>query len=192
MGARGGGGRVYFVGGGGGGRSGPRGGCGRGGGGGGGGGVAAAGRLAGGRPGGDGEGSETPFVVIAASDPANPYTLALENIERPVLSRPRGAGALLVTWAGEIALAVEGREGGRRISVANELAAADVTRAARALADYLEAGWSAARRRRPLLVEHIDGVPAAGSAHAEAFRRAGYRRETNGLRYWGAAGGDAT
>lgn len=78
---------------------------------------------------------DAPFVVMTTSDPANPYTLSLEGIERDPLSRPRGSGALLVMQAGRVALAVEGR--GKRIVTADWLSAAQVTEARRALAAHL-------------------------------------------------------
>jgi hypothetical protein len=68
---------------------------------------------------------------MATSDPANPYTLQLEGVERDPLSRPRGAGALLVMRAGRVALAVEGR--GKRIVAAEWLSPADEAEARRAL-----------------------------------------------------------
>jgi ATP-dependent Lhr-like helicase len=88
---------------------------------------------------------EAPFVVIASSDPANPYTLALEGIEREPLSRPRGSGALLVMRAGRVALAVEGR--GKRITVAEWLTAAESSDARRVLAEHVR-GERGARRLR--------------------------------------------
>lgn len=78
---------------------------------------------------------DSPFVVIAASDPANPYTLALEGIDRDSLSRPRGSGALLVMRAGRVALAVEGR--GKRIVAAEWLSPAEAIEARRVLAHHL-------------------------------------------------------
>ena len=81
------------------------------------------------------EGSESPFVVIAASDPANPYTLKLEGLDRDPLSRPRGAGALLVMKAGRVALAVEGR--GKRVIKADWLSEDDLAESRRVLLDHL-------------------------------------------------------
>jgi ATP-dependent Lhr-like helicase len=75
--------------------------------------------------------ADAPFTVMATSDPANPYTLQLEGVERDPLSRPRGAGALLVMRAGRVALAVEGR--GKRIVAAEWLSPADEAEARRAL-----------------------------------------------------------
>lgn len=78
---------------------------------------------------------DAPFTVMAASDPANPYTLTLEGLDRDPLARPRGAGALLVTRAGRVALAVEGR--GKRIVTAEWLSPEDVAEAKRALTEHL-------------------------------------------------------
>jgi ATP-dependent Lhr-like helicase len=79
--------------------------------------------------------NEAPFVVIATSDPANPYTLALDGTDRDPLSRPRGSGALLVMRAGRVALAVEGR--GKRIVTAEWLTPAEVADARRVLGEHL-------------------------------------------------------
>ncbi|MDQ6717973.1 MAG: DEAD/DEAH box helicase [Gemmatimonadota bacterium] len=75
------------------------------------------------------------FVVMAASDPANVYTLPLETIERDPLGRPRGSGALLVTSAGRVALSVEGR--GKRIVEAGWLSDEEASSARAALAEHL-------------------------------------------------------
>ncbi len=79
--------------------------------------------------------SEFPFVVMAASDPANPYTLALDGVDRDPLSRPRGSGALLVLRAGRVALAVEGR--GKRIVAAEWLSDDDAVLARASLVEHL-------------------------------------------------------
>ncbi|MEO6778530.1 MAG: hypothetical protein ABI194_03685, partial [Gemmatimonadaceae bacterium] len=78
---------------------------------------------------------DAPFCVLAASDPANPYTLALEGVDRDPLSRPRGSGALLVMRAGRVALAVEGR--GKRVTAAEWLSPADAAYARQALAAHV-------------------------------------------------------
>ena len=121
-----------------------------------------------------------PFVVMAASDPANPYSLPLERSDRDPLSRPRGAGALLVTRAGRIAISVEGR--GRRLLIADGLSSDDVTEAATMLAAHLTRNTRGGRMRG-FHVETIDGGPALGSSHLAALMAAGFRRETTGLRY---------
>jgi ATP-dependent Lhr-like helicase len=67
--------------------------------------------------------SSAPIVVIGASDPANVYSLQLENIERDPLSRPRGPGGLLVTRGGKVLASVEGR--GKRVTLAAEVTQQD-------------------------------------------------------------------
>jgi len=76
-----------------------------------------------------------PFVVLSASDPANVYSFPLDQSIRDPLSRPRGAGALLVTRGGRVAIAVEGR--GRRIVIADWMEKNDVVRAKELLAEHL-------------------------------------------------------
>ncbi|HJU64628.1 MAG TPA: hypothetical protein VJ596_03075, partial [Gemmatimonadaceae bacterium] len=122
---------------------------------------------------------QAPFVVMAASDPANPYALKLEGVELDQLARPRGTGAMLVTRAGRIVMSVEGR--GRRVSLAAGLSENEVTAAARALAEHLAGRGDPSRKHRPVTIESIDGVPAFTSTHAAAFVSAGWRRGTDGL-----------
>jgi ATP-dependent Lhr-like helicase len=118
---------------------------------------------------------DAPVVVMAASDPANAFALPLPPEERPALARPRGRGALLVTRRGRIILAVEGR--GRRVAIAPEATADDVADAVAALTTHLTAPSPFGGRRRDLVVETIDGAPAARSPHAPAFAAAGYRSD---------------
>ena len=75
------------------------------------------------------------FIVMAASDPANVYSLSLELIERDPLSRPRGSGALLVSRGGRVAIAVEAR--GKRFTVADWLSPEDAAAAKKALVEHL-------------------------------------------------------
>jgi ATP-dependent helicase Lhr and Lhr-like helicase len=121
-----------------------------------------------------------PFVVIAANDPANPYALELEGVDIDPLSRPRGRGALLVTREGRVGMAVEGR--GRRITIAPWMVDADVTAAATVLLAHLRTSRGSSARPRDVEVETIDGVNAAAMRWTEAFLKAGFRRETSGLR----------
>jgi ATP-dependent Lhr-like helicase len=127
-------------------------------------------------------GEETP-VVLAASDPSNPYTLPLApGAATPdPLARPRGAGALLVTRAGRIVLVAEGR--GTKLRVAEGATAAEVRDAARALAERLVARQRRGRVR-DLVVETVDGERASASRWAEALREAGFRGMGTGLRYF--------
>ncbi|HEX4469947.1 MAG TPA: hypothetical protein VH080_10445, partial [Gemmatimonadaceae bacterium] len=123
-----------------------------------------------------------PIVIMAASDPANPYTLAAVGAieSRSVeLARKRRRGALLATRAGAVILVAEGR--GRRITIRSGVNLADLTDAARALAVRLV---DANDGRRDVTIETIDGVPAGGSTYAGAFEAAGFRASSNGLRYY--------
>jgi len=79
--------------------------------------------------------SSAPFVVLAASDPANIYNLALDLSLRDPLSRPRGSGAVLVTRAGRVAISVEGR--GRRVMIADWMTEEDVGKAKDLLLQHL-------------------------------------------------------
>src|SRR5207237_7875602 len=111
-------------------------------------------------------GSE-PIVVMAASDPANPYPLAVAAAveSRSVdLARRRSRGALLATRAGEIILVAEGR--GRRLTVRPGANLSDLTEVARALAQRLVA---ASDGRRDPTIETIDGVSAAASPYVAGF-----------------------
>jgi len=76
-----------------------------------------------------------PYVVLAATDPANVYNLPLDLADRDQLSRPRGAGALLVTRGGKVALAVEGR--GKRVVAAEWMDRQEIMRAKELLAEHL-------------------------------------------------------
>jgi ATP-dependent Lhr-like helicase len=79
--------------------------------------------------------TDAPFVVLAASDPANVYNLAIDPELRDPLSRPRGGGALLVTRGGKVAISVEGR--GRRLVIANWMTREEVERAKELLSNHL-------------------------------------------------------
>jgi len=123
--------------------------------------------------------ADAPWIVMAASDPANPYSLALDAAPPLPLSRPRGRGALLVTRRGRIGMTVEAR--GRRLSIAPELTDEEIELATRALAAALtrsHVAWS-----RSPIVESVNGVPVHGSPHVVTLLRAGLRREVNGLRW---------
>jgi len=125
---------------------------------------------------------EEPPVVLASSDPANPYTLPLTpGTPADPLARPRGTGALLVTRGGRIVLVAEGR--GTKLRVREGATPAEVRDAAKALADRLVARERRGRVR-DLVVEAIDGGRAAASRWAAALREAGFRGMGTGLRYF--------
>lgn len=117
-------------------------------------------------------------LVLAATDPANPYGAALPWPERSEpdgdssRARPgRKAGALVVLDGGRPALFVE--RGGRTVLTFDVDPAAAVT----ALA-------TVARERHigSLTVERIDGEHVHGHALAAAFLDAGFGRTPKGLR----------
>jgi ATP-dependent Lhr-like helicase len=81
------------------------------------------------------EESQTGYVVMAASDPANVYNLQLELVDRDPLSRPRGSGALLVMRGGKVAIAVEGR--GKRYTVADWMTPEETAIAKQVLIEHL-------------------------------------------------------
>jgi ATP-dependent Lhr-like helicase len=82
-----------------------------------------------------------PFVLMAASDPANVYNFPMDLADRDPLSRPRGAGALIVTRAGRVVLAIEGR--GRRVTSARGLSKNEVQEAKQLAASHLRGEKSA-------------------------------------------------
>ncbi len=92
-----------------------------------------------------------PFIALAASDPANIYNLPLDLADRDPLSRPRGAGALIVTRGGKVGLSVEGR--GKRVVAAEWMAKEDVMKAKEVLAVHLRGEKNA----RYLMLPDIGG-----------------------------------
>ncbi|PZG02586.1 hypothetical protein C1I95_34255, partial [Micromonospora craterilacus] len=127
-----------------------------------------------------------PAVVLAATDPANPYGAALPWPERAVDSGDpatppatghragRKAGALVVLIAGDLVLYVE--RGGRTIlsftDDADTLAAAG-----KALADAVHSGALG-----PISVERADGEAVRSSPLRDALTAAGFRTTPRGLR----------
>ena len=122
-------------------------------------------------------------VVMAASDPANVYSIPLEGVERDSLSRPRGSGALLVTVHGRAILSVEGR--GRRIATRVDADAATVNAAVSALVAHLVSPRGRARAH-DVVVETVTGEPAANSSLTASLLEAGFRSEGRSLRFYAA------
>ncbi|WP_431729027.1 ATP-dependent helicase [Verrucosispora sp. TAA-831] len=127
-----------------------------------------------------------PAVVLAATDPANPYGAALPWPERVVDSgdattpAPTGhragrkAGALVVVVAGDLVLYVE--RGGRTILSFTDDADA-LTTAGKALADAVHSGALG-----PMSVERADGAAVRSSPLRDALTAAGFRTTPRGLR----------
>ncbi|MDB4878163.1 MAG: associated domain protein [Gemmatimonadetes bacterium] len=117
-------------------------------------------------------------VVISVTDPANVFTLPMpQSAERDPFVKPRSRGALLVTVDGIVMMIAERR--GARIVIRPETPDVVVTEAARALLAHLVEQVS-----RDIAVETIDGQPASGSRYLDAFRAAGFKRGTTGLRFY--------
>ena len=109
-------------------------------------------------------------VVLAATDPANPFGAALPW--PPSTGRPaRAAGAHVVLVDGEPAAYLE--RGGR--SVVTFPAAEDPVWVDGLVALVKE------RRVSRLVIQKVDGEPAATSTHAEALRAAGFADGYRGL-----------
>jgi ATP-dependent Lhr-like helicase len=117
-------------------------------------------------------------VVMTATDPANVFNLPMpQDPSRDPFVRSRGRGALFVTIDGVVAMTADRR--GTRVAIRPDTADSVVTRAAEALAAHLSS-----RTSRDIIIETIDGQPASGSRHADAFRAAGFKRGTTGLRFY--------
>ncbi|MEV4817788.1 Lhr family helicase [Micromonospora tulbaghiae] len=136
----------------------------------------------------DTQGRGGPTVVLAATDPANPYGAALPWPERVVDSGDgaapatghragRKAGALVVLVGGDLVLYVE--RGGRTIlSFTDD---ADTLGAAgKALADAVHSGALGA-----ISVERADGEAVNASPLRDALTAAGFRATPRGLRLRG-------
>ena len=120
-------------------------------------------------------------LVLAASDPANPYGAALawpeRESERPGHRPGRKAGAVVVLVGGELVIYVE--KGGRTLLTYSEDPAA-LPPAADALALAVREGALG-----KLTVERADGEGIFDSPLAEALTQAGFRPSTRGLRLRG-------
>jgi ATP-dependent Lhr-like helicase len=126
-------------------------------------------------------------LVLAATDPANPYGAALPWPERVVDTADqttatghragRKAGALVVLVSGELALYVE-RGGRTLLSFVDEPEA--LTVAAKALADAVHSGALGA-----ISVERADGEAVHASPLRDALTAAGFRTTPRGLRLRG-------
>ncbi|WP_433348398.1 ATP-dependent helicase [Micromonospora sp. CA-111912] len=139
-------------------------------------------------PAGPGRGRGGAALVLAATDPANPYGAALPWPERVVDSGDgaapatghragRKAGALVVLVGGDLLLYVE--RGGRTIlSFADDPDA--LAAAGKALADAVHSGALGA-----ISVERADGEAISASPLRDALTAAGFRATPRGLRLRG-------
>jgi ATP-dependent Lhr-like helicase len=124
------------------------------------------------------ERSEEPHaVVLAATDPANPYGAALSWPERPEGRKPmRTAGALVVLVDGRLAGWL-GRGEEQLLTFISDEADAEPTRNALAASLAAEVG---PERRTTLFIQSVDGAPVDESPVADALREAGFARTPRG------------
>jgi len=110
------------------------------------------------------------YLVLAATDPANPYGASLPWPKLEGGRRPgRTPGAHLLLRDGEPWVFVE--RGGRGVLRLRSLAGAELEEAMRALADAVAAG-----QLPKLAIEKLDGEAVIGSGHEEALIGAGFSR----------------
>jgi ATP-dependent Lhr-like helicase len=116
-------------------------------------------------------------VVLAATDPANPYGAALSWPERPEGRKPmRTAGALVVLVDGRLAGWL-GRGEEQLLTFISDEADAEPTRNALAASLAAEVG---PERRTTLFIQSVDGAPVDESPVADALREAGFARTPRG------------
>jgi ATP-dependent helicase Lhr and Lhr-like helicase len=110
------------------------------------------------------------YMVLAATDPANPYGASLPWPKLEGGRRPgRTPGAYLLTRDGEPEVFVE--RGGRGLLRLRSLGDEELGAAMRALADAVTAG-----QLPKLAIEKLDGEAVIGSGHEEALIGAGFSR----------------
>jgi ATP-dependent Lhr-like helicase len=112
---------------------------------------------------------EAPPMVLAATDPAQPYGAALKWPKTSSARSPaRQAGAYVVQMGAEPVLYVE--RGGKGLQVLVEAGDERVAPSLEALADAVRRG-----RVRRLALERVDGEPIVGSAYEERLVELGFR-----------------
>jgi ATP-dependent Lhr-like helicase len=110
------------------------------------------------------------YLLLAATDPANPYGASLPWPKLEGGRRPgRTPGAHLLTRDGEPVVFLE--RGGRGILRLKPIEGAELQEAMQALADAVAAG-----QLKKLAVEKLDGEAVIGSGHEEALIGAGFSR----------------
>ncbi len=118
-----------------------------------------------------GSGEETPPIVLAATDPAQPYGAALPWPKRDTEHRKpqRVAGAYVVLAGAEPVVYVE--RGGRGLTFLVDADDPRVRPALSALADFVTGD-----RARRLSLERVDGEPVVGSAWESLLVEMGFRQ----------------
>jgi ATP-dependent Lhr-like helicase len=120
--------------------------------------------------------SDAPAIVLAATDPANPYGAALAWPARPDSAhRPaRKAGAVVIIHDGHLVLYLE--RGGRKALSFDR----DPVRLAAAASAVARAVRRGAFRR--ITIESVDGAQVSRTAWDEPLRAAGFQSHPKGLR----------
>ncbi len=112
---------------------------------------------------------EAPPLVLAATDPAQPYGAVLEVAEaREPLARPARRAPTSCSPAREPVLYVE--RGGKGLQVLADAGDERLPAALEALVDAVQRG-----RVRKLALERVDGEPIVGSAYEELLIELGFR-----------------
>lgn len=114
-------------------------------------------------------------LVLAATDPANPYGAALDWPDNGSAHRPgRKVGACVVLVDSQLAAFVE--KGGRSVLLFTQDSQV-LEESAGALASAVRRGWVG-----PASVERVDGVDVDSSPLAEFLMAAGFKQTSRGLR----------
>ncbi|MGB7589460.1 MAG: DEAD/DEAH box helicase [Solirubrobacterales bacterium] len=114
--------------------------------------------------------TEGSYLLLAATDPANPYGASLSWPKPPSGRRPgRTPGAYILLRDGEPFVYVE--RGGRSLVRLATLDGPELAAAMSALAAAVSAG-----HLPKLAIEKLDGQPVIGSGHEEALLSAGFSR----------------
>ena len=118
---------------------------------------------------------EPEYIVLAATDPAQPYGAALPWPKRPEGRRPaRTPGAYVLLRDGNPILYVE--RGGKGIVRLIELEGEELTEAITQLADAAREGLIGR-----LAIERVDGEAVIGSGYEEQIIAAGFSRQPRRL-----------
>ena len=109
-----------------------------------------------------------PPIVLAATDPAQPYGAVLKWPQREGRTPARVAGAYLVLAGAEPVIYVE--RGGKGLQILVEANDPRLGDATAALADAVHRG-----RIKRLAIERVDGEPVVGSEWEDALLELGFR-----------------
>ena len=119
-------------------------------------------------------------LLLAATDPANPYGAALPWPEGAAGRKPaRVAGAVVIVVDGSLA-AWMARSERQLLTFVDQVKHRSAAEASREIARALAASVGV-KGRRALLIDEVDGQPAAESSMADALRAAGFIPTSRGL-----------